>query len=168
MAKRNVLDRLWRLRELEEEQSRLELESRVGKRNRIAQNRTEAAADVARSRGEFHARLGDPDAAARTGALVEWEEARLRQDAIRSQLENAEAAVEVQRDDFFARRIARRQVESLLEGEREAGRVETARRAQQILDDWFGRRGTAGRPPELVHPVKALQFQGIRTAPKLP
>ena len=50
MAKRNVLERLWRLRELEEEQSRLELEARVTDRNRIAQHLAEFSANAARSR----------------------------------------------------------------------------------------------------------------------
>jgi len=36
MAKRQALKRLWRLREMEEEQSRLELEARVVDRNRVA------------------------------------------------------------------------------------------------------------------------------------
>jgi len=154
MAKRNVLERLWRLRELEEEQSRLELEAQVGERNHIAQQLAEAIAGAARSRGEFVARLGDSDTAGRTGALVELEQGRRRQTAIRPQLDNAEAAVELRREEFLARRTTRRQVETLLDREREAARVEAARRAQQMLDDWYGRRGMAGKLWEPVESAK--------------
>lgn len=146
MAKRNVLERLWRLRELEEEQSRLELEAGVVERNRIARELAEISADAARSRGEFVARLGDPDTAARTGALLELEQARRGQAAIRPQLDHAEIEVERHREEFLTRRTVRRQVETLLDREREAMRTETARRAQQVLDDWYGRRGPLQTP----------------------
>ncbi len=110
MAKRNVLERLWRLRELEEEQSRLELEALVGERNRIAQNLAEVSSGTVRSRGEFVARLGDIDTVARTGALIELEQGRRRETAIRPRLVHAEAEVELRRNEFLVRRTGRRQV----------------------------------------------------------
>jgi flagellar export protein FliJ len=154
MAKRNVLERLWRLRELEEEQSRLELGARVAERNRIAQNLAEVSANAATSRGEFVVRMGDPDTAARTGALVELEQARRRQTVIRPRLDHAETEVELRRGEFLTRRTGRRQVETLLDREREAARAETARRAQQMLDDWYGRRGPLRTPSEQAGKVK--------------
>jgi flagellar export protein FliJ len=158
MAKRNVLERLWRLRELEEEQSRLELEARVAERSRVAQNLAEISANAAKSRGDFLARLGDPDTAARTGALVELEHARRGQTAIRPRLDQAEAEVELQREEFLARRTGRRQVETLLDRVREAARSETARRAQQMLDDWYGRRGSVRKSPRQVEGARTVQL----------
>ena len=158
MAKRNVLERLWRLRELEEEQSRLELEARVTERNRIARHLAEVSSGAARSRGEFVDRLADSDTAARTGALVELEQARRGQAAIRPRLDQAATDVELRRDEFLARRTGRRQVETLLDREREAARAETARRAQQMLDDWYGRRGpkrTASEPADDAKPAQS-------------
>ena len=161
MAKRNVLERLWRLRELEEEQSRLELESGVAERNRVAQELAEVTAEAARNRREFAARLGDSDTAARTGALVELGRARRWQSAIRPQLDKAEADVELRREEFLARRTTRRQVETLLDREREAARIETARRAQQMLDDWYGRRGPVAQPSERVESAKPVELGSI-------
>ncbi len=140
MAKRQVLERLWRLRELEEEQCRLALEERVRHRDRIAQRLESASQSVALNRKAFTARLGDPDTAARSGALLELEQARRQQAAIRPQVEIAEAEVEQRREEFLMQRTERRQVETLLERERQAAREDTARRAQQVLDDWYGRR----------------------------
>lgn len=154
MAKRNVLERLWRLRELEEEQSRLELEAQVAERNRIAQHLAEVSSGAARSRDEFVARLADLDTAARTGAMVELEQARRGQAAIRPRLEQAETEVEARREVFLTRRTGRRQVETLLDREREAARSETARRAQQMLDDWYGRRGPLQTPSGQAGEVK--------------
>lgn len=42
------------------------------------------------------------------------------------------------REEYFARRKERRQVESVLESERARLRIERERRAQRDLDDWFG------------------------------
>jgi flagellar export protein FliJ len=140
MAKRRVLERLWRLRELEEEQSRLALEARVQDRDRIAQRLESATQGVVQSRRVFADRLGDPDTATRTGALAELGQARRRQAAIRPQFELAEIEVERGREEFLARRTGRRQLETLLERGQQAAREETARRAQQMLDDWYGRR----------------------------
>ena len=42
------------------------------------------------------------------------------------------------REQYFARRTERRQVESVLEAERARLRVEQERRVQRDLDDWFG------------------------------
>lgn len=127
------------------------LEARVAQRNRVAETLAEAALGVARSRREFTDRLGDPDTAARTGALVELERDRLHRETLLPQWERAEADVEAGRQEFLTRRTERQQAETLLEQERQAAARETARRAQQMLDDWFGRRIGAlrerGEPP---------------------
>jgi flagellar export protein FliJ len=140
MPGKRTLERLWRLRELEEEQSRLALEERVQDRDRIVQRLESASRAAVQSRRIFAERLGDPDTAARTGALVELEHARRRQAAIRPQFEVAETNVEMGREEFLTRRTARRQLETLLEREHRAAREEIVRRAQQMLDDWYGRR----------------------------
>ena len=46
--------------------------------------------------------------------------------------------VAVGREQYFARRKERMQVESVLEAERARLRIEQERRAQRDLDDWFG------------------------------
>ena len=146
MARSRVLERLWRLRELEEEQSRMALEARVVDRNRVAARLSEVREGAMRSRTALAAHLGDPDTAARTGALMELEQSRREQTEIGPRMEQAESEVELRREEFLARRTGRRQVETLLERGQEEAREAIARRAQQMLDDWYGRRRTEGHP----------------------
>lgn len=140
MAKRRVLVRLLRLRELEEELSRVELEAAVGARNRVAAEQAAAAGRQAQARGGFAASLGDRDTAGRTGAVIAMEQARRQQVRIEPRLESADQEVIRQREGYLTRRTGRQQVETLLEREHRTQQEETARRAQQMLDDWYGRR----------------------------
>jgi len=121
----------------------MELESSVLERDRVAKRLAQVTEDGIRSRKTFAARLGDPDTVARTGALLELERAGRLHTEIRPQLEKSESDLERIREQFLATRTGRRQVEALLDREEEAAREATVRRAQQMLDDWYGRR----RPP---------------------
>jgi flagellar export protein FliJ len=140
MAVKKVLERLLRLRELEEEQSRLTLESAVEDRNRIDRELSDAADRQAQGRRTFVAGMSAPDSVGRCGGVMEMEQARRLRQQIAPRLKAAEDEMTRQRDDFLARRTARRQVETLVDEEQQAGRESEARRAQQMLDDWYGRR----------------------------
>jgi flagellar export protein FliJ len=140
MAVRRVLTRLLRLRELEEEQSRIELEAAVGDRNRIQQDMAAAADRQMQGRRSFAAGIAGKDALGRTGAVMEMEQARQQRLRILPRLETMEAEVARQREEFLLRRTGRRQVETLVENEKGMAAIEAGRRAQQMLDDWYGRR----------------------------
>jgi flagellar export protein FliJ len=140
MTVKRVLSRLLRLRELEEEQSRLELEAAVGNRNRVAQELTVVVHRQIQGRMDFVNGISEKDTAGRTGAVIEMEQARRQRLRIEPRLESADAVVMRQREQFMARRIGRRQVETLVDQERLAAREQAGRRAQQMLDDWYGRR----------------------------
>jgi flagellar export protein FliJ len=149
MAKGRVLNRLLRLRELEEELSRVQLEAAVGDRNRVAGELAVVVQRQAHGRKSFAAWAGDPDTAGRTGAMIAMEQARKQRTRIEPRLEAAEREVIRQREEFLAHRTERRQVETLVDEQQATMREETARRAQQMLDDWYGRRSPrqAERPP---------------------
>jgi flagellar export protein FliJ len=140
MAVRRVLARLLRLRELEEEQRRLELEAAVGERNQMAQEMSRAEERQARGRKSFVAGLGEPDSAGRFGGVMEMEHARRLQQLIEPRLVAAEDAMLRRREVFLTSRTGRRQVEILVERQEETERESAMRRAQQMLDDWYGRR----------------------------
>lgn len=140
MANRRVLSRLLRLRELEEEMSRMELESAVGDRNRVAGEFAAAVNRQALGRQGFLVSIGDPDTAGRTGAVISMEQARKLSARIAPMLEAADREVVRRREEFLSRRTGRQQVETLVEGEQQALKEEAGRRAQQMLDDWYGRR----------------------------
>jgi len=141
MAVRRVLTRLLRLRELEEEQSRIQLESAVGERDRVQEDLARAAEYLTQGRQSFTAGIANRDALGRTGAALETEQARQQRHRILPQLRAAEAEVTRQREEYLLRRTDRQQVETLVENEKKMAAVEAARRAQQMLDDWYGRRG---------------------------
>ena len=73
---------------------------------------------------------------------MELERAREQQVKIRTRFDASEAEVARQREEFLLRRTERRQVETLVDDQQAMDVIETARRAQQMLDDWYGRRGT--------------------------
>ena len=146
MAVRRVLSRLLRLRELEEEQSRVELEIAVGKRNRVAEQLAQAVQRQAQGRRNFANGIVERDTTSRTGAVMEMEQARRQQLRIEPRLAAADTEVGRQREEFLARRTKRRQVETLVDQERAMIREEAGRRAQQVLDDWYGQRSARGDP----------------------
>jgi len=140
MPGKRVLQRLLRIRELREEQSSVELDAAVGQRNRVAEELMEAKSREAQGRSAFVAGISDHDRTGRAAGMLEMEQARKEQPRIATRLEAAKAEVERQRDEFLAYRTARRQVETLVSAEQAALREESARRAQQTLDDWYSRR----------------------------
>jgi flagellar export protein FliJ len=156
MANRRVLSRLLRLRELEEEMSRMELESAVGDRNRVAGELAAAVNRQALGRQSFLVSIGDSDTAGRTGSVISMEQARKLSTRIAPRLEAADREVVRRREEFLSRRTGRQQVETLVEREQRTLKEEAARRAQQILDDWYGRRsprqGERGTKPAIAAP----------------
>ncbi len=140
MAVSRALRRLLRIRDLEEEQSRLALETATGQLNLLEQ-----ALVAAIDRGRRGRRL--IDASARTGELLDrlagLEEGRssLRcADALAPRIEDAKPDVADLREEFLARRVARRQAETLIEESEAREAIETGRRSQQSLDDWYSSR----------------------------
>jgi flagellar biosynthesis chaperone FliJ len=142
MPGKRVLQRLLRIRELREEQSRVELEAAVGQRNRVGEEFMEAKSRETQGRSAFVAGISEDDRIGRAAGMIEMEQARKERPRIATRLEAANAEVERQRDEFLAHRTARRQVETLVSAKQATLRAEAARRAQQTLDDWYGRRGS--------------------------
>lgn len=162
MLIKRTLNRLLRLRELEEEQSRLELELAVAERNRAQQEIALAARRQALGRSNFAAGIVEQNRLARAAGLFEAEEAHRQRLRLHPQLEAADAAVARQQAEFLLRRTGRRQVETLVENEHDKAEIEAGRRAQQMLDDWYGRR-TAREGPGHVDTPKHLSGTNIET-----
>jgi flagellar export protein FliJ len=138
------LPRLLRLRELEEEQSRVDLEAAVGQRNKVQQEKLVTRARLQMGRQSFAAGVAEGNAASRTGAVLQVEQARGQEQPLKLRMAAAEAELAQQFAEFLTRRTDRRQVEALVEQQRSRAALETGRRAQQMLDDWYGRRGQKG------------------------
>jgi flagellar biosynthesis chaperone FliJ len=144
MAVSRVMRRLMQVRVLEEELREAVLESAVGDLRRM-----ELALVAAKER-ERSGRQ-QVTASAKTGELVDriagLEETRaaLRHGAaLKPRIAEAELEVARRRQEFLAKRIERRQVETLIQKTEAEDAVDAGRRAQQELDDWFLSRAQHG------------------------
>jgi flagellar biosynthesis chaperone FliJ len=136
--------RLMQVRVLEEELREAALESAVGDLRRM-----ELALVAAKER-ERSGRQ-QVTASAKTGELVDriagLEETRaaLRHGAaLKPRIAEAVLEVARRRQEFLAKRIERRQVETLIQKTEAEDAVDAGRRAQQELDDWFLSRAQHG------------------------
>jgi len=146
MAMRNVLSRLLRIRELEEEQSRVRLEELAGARARVGLEMESAIRENGDGRAWFQQAIAGGDALGRAEGLAAMEVAGLRRAWIAPLLREAEEELERQREEFLGRSTDRLQAETLDAEARAGAELEAGRRAQQMLDDWYGRRRR--KPPE--------------------
>jgi hypothetical protein len=140
MAVSRALRRLLCIRNLEEEQSRLALESALGELNRLEQ-----ALAATFERDRRGRRL--VEASARTGQLTDrlagLEETRSsvrHAAALGPRVEAMEDDVAALRQEFLNKRVERRQAETLIQESEAREAVETGRRGQQALDEWYGSR----------------------------
>jgi hypothetical protein len=171
MAVSRALRRLLRIRDLEEEQSRLALESALGELGRLRD-----AFAVTAERDRLGRRLIDDSA--RTGilpdrlaGLEETRSASRHAAALGERIETMEDDVAALRREFLGKRVERRQAETLI-GETEAQEaVAAGRRGQQALDDWYGSRlfreeagaGSSGRVEHLSQAPAASESAARRS-----
>jgi hypothetical protein len=138
MAAPESLRRLLKIRNLEEEQRKMALESAVAELGRL-----EAALAAAREReraGRKRIAESAGDATDRMAGMVESSAARRHIAALKPRIAAAEWAATERRKEFLAKRTERRQAETLIcEAEAEDAVVE-GRRSQQSVDDWYGMR----------------------------
>ncbi len=135
-----ALRRLLRIRELEEEQSRLALESALGElgglENALAQaawrgregRRLVASSALSGELPDRHAGLEESRAATKLGAALE------------EKRNVAEQEAEMLRQNFLICRVDRRQAETLIEKTQAQDAIGADRRGQQALDDWHRTR----------------------------
>jgi hypothetical protein len=135
-----ALRRLLRIRELEEEQGRLALESALGDLRRLEKAQAAAAERDRRGRrlvdrsahtGEMHDRLA---------GLEETHASQRTTAALGPLIEDAELEAASSREEYLARRIERRQAETLRDEAEARDALKADRRNQQGLDDWFHNR----------------------------
>ena len=153
MAMSRTLRRLLRIVDIQENQSRIALESAVGELKRL--ERLLAAAEV-RARGGrklvlSSAQSGElPD---RLAGLEETRAAARRAEVLGPRIANAELEVASLREAFLAKRVERRQVETLIRETEAKDAVVADRRSQRSLDDWYLNRMQAAK--RAVKPEKS-------------
>jgi hypothetical protein len=140
MSVSRAMRRLLHVRNLEEEQSRMALESALGELNRLEAERTAVAARDRRGRRlvETSAQTGElPD---RLAGLEETRSAARHVEALRPRIEAKENEVAKLRQEFLLKRVALRQAETLIQKTEAQDALEADRHAQQSLDGWYGSR----------------------------
>jgi len=148
MAVPRAMRRLLRIRETEEEQRQAALESAQSDLRRLEEALALAQERERRGRRLVAASAETGELTDRIGGLEEMRTARRHAAALTPRIAEAELAVTARRREFLAKRVERRQVESLIEKAelKESGMA--GRRAQGELDVWFlgraQRRGANG------------------------
>jgi hypothetical protein len=140
MAVSRALRRLLRIRELEEEQNRLVLESASGELNRL-----ESALAAAFERERQGRRLVESSARSnqpmdRVAGMEETRSAGHYVNALGPRIDAQQEEVAMRREEFLAKRVERRQAETLIEETEKQDAIEAGRRGQQSLDDWYSAR----------------------------
>ncbi|MGH9606712.1 MAG: hypothetical protein ACRD3N_13565 [Terracidiphilus sp.] len=156
MAVSRALRRLLRVLDIEEEQRRAALESALGELRQLEQALAAAEERERRGRqlvrtggagGAFTGRTADAMGKAadlradfmvdRVAGIEEMRAAVRRAAALKPLIAQSQAEAAELREQFLAKRVERRQAETLIEEAEARDAVEAARRGQQVLDDWY-------------------------------
>ena len=135
------LRRLLHIRMLEEEQRKIALESALSELHRLESALRAARESERRGRQRVVVTSCSPDATDRIAGLVECESARHSTQILEARIPQAMLRANAAREEYLAKRVERRQVETVLQEAQDAQHAEGERRAQQTVDEWFsGRR----------------------------
>ena len=141
MAASRALRRLLRVLDIQEEQSRAALDTALAELHAL--ERAQAAAS-SRERGGRQlvadsAMAGEiaDQIAGRLAGLEESLAASRAVTALAARMADAHVNVTLCREEFLAKRVERRQAESVVRKAEAADAVEASRRGQQSLDDWY-------------------------------
>jgi flagellar export protein FliJ len=157
MTVSRALRRLLRIRELEEEQARLALDSSVGGLNRLEQALTATAERDRRGRRLVQTSAHSGELPDRLAGLEETRSADRLVQVLIPRIAAAGQQVTALRDEYLNARVERRQAETLIEEAEARDALDADRRSQQGLDDWFRNRlHRAGQVAErAARPVQA-------------
>ena len=140
MAVSRALRRLLRIREIEEEQCKLALESALGELHRLEHALTATSALDRRGRRLVEASAHSGELRDRLACLEETRTANRLAEVLEPMIAGCEREVARLRQQYLEKRIERRQAETLIRETEAQDAVEDGRRSQQALDDWFSSR----------------------------
>ena len=141
----NALKRLLRIRELEQEQHRITLESALGELRLLEDALDRASARERDGRSSFSDSVRARELSECHSARVETMIGSHHTLALEPHIARAEAEASRRRHAFLLKRIERRQAETLISATRAADAIEEARQSQQALDDRYLTQSGRGR-----------------------
>jgi flagellar biosynthesis chaperone FliJ len=134
------LRRLLRIRDIEEEQCRLALESALGELNRLEHALVATAEQERRGRRLIDTGVRGGELMDRLAGLEETHAAGRLATALAPRIAETALDVAVSRDEYLGKRVERRQAETLIREAEALDAVAAARREQQAIDDWYRSR----------------------------
>ncbi|MGO9319027.1 MAG: hypothetical protein ACLPXT_10945 [Terracidiphilus sp.] len=140
MAVSRALRRLLRIRKLQEEQSRLALESALGELHRLEHALTAAVERERRGRSLIQASAQTGELTDRLAGFEETRSAKLHAAALGPRINGMGEEVTDRREEFLLKRVERRQAETLIQETEAREAIVDGRRGQQALDDWYSSR----------------------------
>lgn len=140
MAVSRAMQRLLRVRDLEEEQRRLALESALGELDGLKRARDAAGARERQGRALVCAAVQSGEVGDRQAGHVEAEAASRLSRALARRIAATEIETARLRQEFLEKRVECRQAETLIEESEAKKAAESGRRGQQTIDDWYGSR----------------------------
>ena len=157
MAVSRALRRLLRVRELEEEQSRLALEAASSELHKLQSALQHAIGRGRRGRELIGSSAGSGNLADRLAGVEEIRTSERFVEVLHPLIAKQEEVVAKRRQEFMDKRIERRQAETLIDQIKEREAVEQGRRDQQALDSWFSNklyREGAQQEPSIAHAIE--------------
>jgi hypothetical protein len=162
MAVSRALRRLLRIRELEEEQNRLALESASGELNCLEVALTAAFERERQGRRLVESSTYSNQMMDRLAGLEETRSAGLYVVALGPKIDAKQEEVAARRQEFLVKRVERRQAETLIEETEAREAIEADRHGQQSLDDWYSsRKYREGASLESSRPSSAEFFAQV-------
>ena len=137
MAVSRALRRLLRIRDIQEEQSRLTLESALGELHRLEHALAATFERDRRGRSLIQASAQTGQLTDRLAGLEETRSAGLHTAALGPRIDGMGEEVTDRRQEFLSKRVERRQAETLISETEAQEAIEAGRRGQQTLDDWY-------------------------------
>lgn len=137
MAVSRALRRLLRVLELEENQRKNELEAAVGELRSLERALQAAGERKRRGRLLVVESFSSGEVADRIAGVEEARSAERLGSYLEDRIFDAEAVVDERREALVAKRIERRQTETLVEEAEAREAREAAHRSQNALDEWF-------------------------------
>jgi hypothetical protein len=140
MAVSKSLERLLHVRDLQEEQHRLALESAAAQLRELEAAGHAAGETERAGRALVGASVQTGVLADRQGGLVQAAVAGRHAELLAQHIARAEVEMKRLHESFLEKRVERRQAETLVNESEARSVVESNRRSQRALDDWHGSR----------------------------
>jgi flagellar biosynthesis chaperone FliJ len=148
------LRRLFRIRELEEEQSRLALDASLSELRRLEAALRGAEQQRRRATQTVNQGVCAGSLAERMAGLEEEASSERLSSALGLWIEELHAKINALREVYRVKSLQRRQAETLVDEAEARSRMDAARHEQAGLDDWYGNRTHARKGDEPRDPLE--------------